>query len=74
MIRRVLMTLALLAVPALGLAQQNPHPYKAARLAACQGKSRGDACSFQGPNGTVNATCHINHENALICGQFHHPH
>jgi hypothetical protein len=87
MVKRALVILALLAIPALAsametsteasrfsIAQQQPHPYRAARIAACQGKARGDACTFQGPNGTVNATCHVNHEGDMLCGQMHHHH
>jgi hypothetical protein len=64
--------LAVLSVSSIVLAQQ-PHPFHAARLAACQGKSAGNACSFQGPEGkTVTATCQQNHRSELICGAPHH--
>ncbi|HEY2369066.1 MAG TPA: hypothetical protein VGH87_21865 [Polyangiaceae bacterium] len=63
---------AVLSISTIVLAQQRPHPFHEARLAACRGKSAGDACSFQGPEGkTVSASCQQNHRSELVCGAFH---
>jgi hypothetical protein len=72
MAKKALFVLALLSIPTIVWAQQQPHPYYGARLAACKGKSAGDACSFQGPNGNVTATCHVNQRSDLVCGAHHH--
>jgi len=68
--KKAALTLFFLLVPATAFAQHQQHPYYAARLAACQGKAAGDACSFQGPNGAVSATCRVNRRSDLICGAF----
>jgi hypothetical protein len=71
MAKKALMVLALLSIPTMVLAQQQPHPYYAVRLAACKGKAAGDACSFQGPGGNVSATCHTSQRSDLVCGSLH---
>ncbi|HEY3818051.1 MAG TPA: hypothetical protein VGL81_12815 [Polyangiaceae bacterium] len=67
------------AIPALGAADDTPddHAHHAPRpesIAACKGKSEGDACTHEGHHGTVSGTCRKVPSGDLACVHPHHHH
>ncbi|MGO9836642.1 MAG: hypothetical protein ACLP1X_20800 [Polyangiaceae bacterium] len=76
---RVAVTVGLMIVPALALAQSDPkdeehHGPRPEAVAACKDKSEGDACEFDAPRGHVSGTCHKARSGDLACFHPHHHH
>jgi hypothetical protein len=68
-----------IAIPALGSADDTPdggdhHWPGPEALAACKGKSDGDACTYEGHHGTVSGTCRKVPSGDLACMHPHHHH
>jgi hypothetical protein len=73
---RAAVTVTIIAIPALGSADDAPdggehHWLRPEAIAACKDKSEGDACSFEGHKGTVSGACHKVKSGDLACV---HPH
>jgi hypothetical protein len=76
---RVAVTVALMIVPALAVAQSDPkdeehHGPRPEAVAACKDKSEGDSCEFDAPRGHVSGTCHRARSGDLACFHPHHHH
>jgi hypothetical protein len=75
---RASVVLALVVIPALGSADDQPdgghHWPRAEAIAACKDKSEGDTCSFEGHHGTVSGTCRKVPSGDLACAHPHHDH
>ncbi|HXN30579.1 MAG TPA: hypothetical protein VN894_01910 [Polyangiaceae bacterium] len=70
---------ALVIVPALGVAQSGPagdEPYapRPEAVAACKDKSEGDACEFEGTRGHAAGTCRKARTGDLACMHPHRHH
>jgi hypothetical protein len=78
-ISRLAVTIGLMVVPVLAVAQsipkddehRGPSPES---LAACKDKSEGVACEFDGRHGHVSGTCHKTRDGDLACFHLHQHH
>jgi hypothetical protein len=76
---RAAVIVVLITVPTLGSADEVPdggehHWPRPEAVAACKDKSVGDACTFEGPRGTVNGTCRKVKTGDLACTHPHQQH
>ncbi|HXX70257.1 MAG TPA: hypothetical protein VEK07_23965 [Polyangiaceae bacterium] len=75
---RVLAATVCVLVPALAAAQSDPggehHGPRPEAIAACKGKTDGDACEFDAPRGHVSGTCRKVRTGDLACVHPHHHH
>jgi len=76
---RAAVVVALVAIPALGAAQDKPdggehHGPSPEAIAACKDKKDGDACEFDAPRGHVAGTCRKVRSGDVACVHPHHHH